>query len=139
MPKGIYTAKRGIGKPFQKGHKVIGGFQKGNKIRPKKHGMKGKYPWNKGLKLPQISGENAFNWKGGFSTIKKRAKIRDDYTCQICGLREPEIMEADHIVPRKVDKNLEFEMENLMTLCPNCHRRKTKRDLKQYNLYKNRE
>ena len=94
---------------------------------------KGMIPYNKGKK----TGKLPHNWKGGIATVKERARIRDNYTCQICGLREPEIMEVDHILPKSRFKNKEFELENLITLCPNCHRRKTNRDKKQYHLYKN--
>lgn len=49
-------------------------FQKGNKLQPKKHSKesrlkislatKGRVPWNKNKKSPQISGENNGMWKG---------------------------------------------------------------------------
>jgi len=41
---------------FQKGHPVFttkGNFKKGRK------------PWNKGKKFPQLTKENSYNWKGG--------------------------------------------------------------------------
>ena len=50
---------------------------------------------------------------------------RDDFTCQQCGLREPAIMQIDHITPRCVDKSKINELNNLRTLCPNCHCKKT--------------
>ena len=72
------------------------------------------------------------NWKGGNWGYKKvEAKTRDDYTCQICGLRDPEIMEVDHIKPKIKYPELALEINNLITLCPNCHRRKTNRELRQ--------
>lgn len=73
------------------------------------------------------------NWKGGVSYgfIKKTALIRDNYTCQVCGLRELEIMEVDHIKPKPLFPELFREIRNLVTLCPNCHRRKTNRELKE--------
>ena len=82
------------------------------------------------------TGENNPFWKGGALRVKKRqATIRDDYTCQICGLRDVEIMEVDHILPRSVRPDLNLVLENLMTLCPNCHRRKTNRELKSSFYY----
>lgn len=78
-----------------------------------------------------IMGEKNRNWTGGkWKYIKKVALIRDDYTCQICGLRDVEIMDVDHIIPKIVRSDLTFELDNLMTLCPNCHRRKTLREHK---------
>ena len=66
--------------------------------------------------LEKISGENAWNWKGG--TVKLKNKIRklpeyttwrtkvyerDDYTCQNCGVKSSKkhkvILNCDHIVP----------------------------------------
>ena len=71
-------------------------------------------------------------WKGGkLNWAKKQTKVRDDYTCQVCGLREPEIMEADHIKPRALSPELISSLENMITLCPNCHARKTIRDKRQ--------
>lgn len=66
-------------------------------------------------------------WKGGHIIWKKKqARIRDDYTCRVCGLRDPEIMEVDHHVARF--KGGTDDISNLVTLCPNCHRRKTNRE-----------
>jgi 5-methylcytosine-specific restriction endonuclease McrA len=104
---------------------------------------KGQTPWNKGIPSPELSernrrnnpakkGELSHTWKGGCIEYKKRqALIRDDYTCQICGMREVEIMEVDHIKPKSLFPELISEMNNLMTLCPNCHARKTIREKKQ--------
>lgn len=70
--------------------------------------------------------------KGGkLSFQRKKAKIRDNYTCQICDLRDPEIMEVDHIKQISLYPELKFKIDNLMTLCPNCHRRKTNREKKK--------
>jgi 5-methylcytosine-specific restriction endonuclease McrA len=55
---------------------------------------------------------------------------RDDFTCQICGLREPEIMQADHVKPESLFPELAREVANMVTLCPNCHARKTVAELK---------
>jgi len=104
---------------------------------------KGSIPWNKGKKSPWLSERNRINnpqkkgklsstWKGGcMMYMKKQALIRDDYTCQICGMREPEIMVVDHIKPKSIFPELALEINNLMTLCPNCHARKTIREKKQ--------
>ena len=32
--------------------------------------FKGKIPWNKNKKVPQVTGENNFNWKGGRHILK---------------------------------------------------------------------
>jgi hypothetical protein len=104
---------------------------------------RGRTPWNKGIPSPELSERNRINnpqkkgklsstWKGGCAEYQKiQALIRDDYTCQICGMREPEIMVVDHIKPKSVFPELKAELNNLMTLCPNCHARKTIREKKQ--------
>ena len=70
-------------------------------------------------------------WRGYWA---RQAKIRDNYTCQICGLKDLEIMEVDHIKPRSKYPELGGILSNMMTLCPNCHRRKTNKELK-HKLY----
>ena len=83
------------------------------------------------FKKGEMNGSNHPLWKGGkINYLKKQAKVRDDYTCQICGLRDMEIMEVDHIKPQSTFPELKNDFENLLTLCPNCHRRKTLRDRK---------
>jgi len=57
---------------------------------------------------------------------RKQALKRDDYTCKNCGLREPEIMDVAHLKPINGNKNRRYtvqDLNNLITLCPNCHRR----------------
>jgi len=103
--------------------------------RPRKY-IKGHGSKNK--KCPKISerqrGKLNHNYKGGsINSVSRSAKIRDDYTCQICGHREPEIMEADHIIPKSIQPSIQFELSNLITLCPNYHRRKTNREKKAHN------
>lgn len=77
------------------------------------------------------SGEKALSWKGGISRafVKTAALKRDNYTCQNCGYCEPEIMEVDHIKSRAAFPELDKVLANQVTLCPNCHRRKTNREI----------
>ena len=63
---------------------------------------------------------------------RKRILERDNYTCQVCGFTDSEIMEVDHILPMKIYPKLQTRFSNLMTMCPNCHRRKTIKDSKLY-------
>lgn len=83
--------------------------------------------------LARSAGRNG-NWAGGCSKtyLKRFVLKRDDNTCQRCGLREPEIMEVDHIIPKRIAPELMYNPDNLITLCPNCHRRKTLEDHKKY-------
>lgn len=82
-------------------------------------------------------GKQPLSWRGGkLKYVIKMAKIRDKYTCQSCGLHEPEIMVVDHTIPRYIRPDLTLDMNNLKTLCPNCHARKTKIDTKNIMLFK---
>jgi 5-methylcytosine-specific restriction endonuclease McrA len=84
-----------------------------------------------------FSGSNNPRWNGGsWNQIKCVILKRDNYTCQVCKLREPEIMEVDHILPKSVAPDLWISEENLITLCPNDHRRKTNADRKRYRMKK---
>lgn len=83
------------------------------------------------LRMSRGKGEINHHWTGGNSRYwKRQALTRDDYTCQICGFREVEIMEVDHIKQKSKFPELTLVLDNLLTLCPNCHRRKTIRELK---------
>ena len=88
-------------------------------------------------------GESHPRWKGGrWLYWRKQALIRDNYTCQHCGLHDQEIMDVDHIEPikctiaerRMIEREADIQLHgisNLQTLCPNCHKRKTIKQLKQ--------
>lgn len=145
------------GKHSEKTKEKIRKALKGNKLRVgKKHTEKskqkmrrahkatyrdGKVLWNKG-KTGVYSketrrrigegriGQKPANWKGGsWIYWQRKALERDNYTCQNCGLKEPEIAEACHLIPIKGLKNRVKsgnklnKLDNLVTLCPNCHKR----------------
>jgi 5-methylcytosine-specific restriction endonuclease McrA len=76
-------------------------------------------------------GEKNVNWIGGcWLLVRKQILIEQDYTCQVCGLREPGIMEVNHKLEKSVYPELARDRNNLEVLCPNCHRRKTNLFLK---------
>jgi hypothetical protein len=122
--------------------------------------MSGGQPWNKGKKLKPLPaehrekisnalrGEKGYWWKGGrvslnhsirrlfkFRDWRKLIYERDNYTCQICGLRGRQI-EADHIkkfsliLDENKIKTVEqaeqceelWNTENGRTLCLPCHK-----------------
>lgn len=87
-----------------------------------------------GLEYPEHQGKNHWNWQGGISSENDRVRNsgkykrwrekvfkRDDYTCQICGIRGGKL-HADHIVPFAIDKSKRFDVDNGRTLCVDCHR-----------------
>ena len=86
-----------------------------------------------GRKRLDITGEKNTSWNGGRCGYCKRVTlIRDNYTCQKCGFSDKEIMIVDHIKPKSVFSELEFSINNLMTLCPNCNAKKTLNDIRKY-------
>lgn len=107
-------------------------------------------PWNKGkggykLNLSEESrekrrenarkytqrGSASHFWKGGTSTereligawtrqIAPKIHKKFGYICQRCGVYGGEL-HAHHLVPVYADKSLAYEVDNLVTLCQECH------------------
>lgn len=87
-------------------------------------------------KTNMFSGENSGTWNGGKKTYRgsnwlsqrRKARKRDNYTCQICGITEDEYgkeLSVHHIIPficfddyREANK-----LENLICVCEPCHRK----------------
>lgn len=70
------------------------------------------------------------NWRGGKSVAKRRALERDNFKCRICGEDDIVVLEVDHILPKSTHPQIMYDIDNLMTLCANCHIRKTKYERK---------
>lgn len=81
-----------------------------------------------------ITGEGHWNWQGGITPKNKtdrnnikyknwRESVfkRDNYTCQICGIRGKEL-QADHIKPFAYFPKLRLNIDNGRTLCVECHK-----------------
>lgn len=70
------------------------------------------------------------NWQGGIdeATSRKRALKRDSHTCQRCGINDKEFLCVDHIVPKSVRPDIRADINNMVTLCANCHMKKTKNE-----------
>lgn len=85
------------------------------------------------IEVIRPSGEDHPSWKGGYEGYygkswhqnRKKAIERDDGECVICGADDR--IEVHHITPfRKFGLENEKEanrLENLLTLCPDCHGR----------------
>jgi len=99
---------------------------KGKSVSPKTQFKKGQ---NVGNKAP--------NWTGGSEAYNKRiAMARDKFMCQVCGLNDKEVLEVDHILAKAVKPELFNDINNMITLCANCHRRKTNKEMKDKLYYK---
>ncbi len=62
-------------------------------------------------------------WK----VLRQRALERDDWQCVECHTRMR--LEVDHIKPVRTHPELAFSLDNLQTLCGQCHARKTAHEL----------
>jgi hypothetical protein len=106
------------------------------KISKARKGIKNNYaPWNKGLRLLQLSGENHWNWKGGISKNvhsvdepnykewRKRIFKRDNYKCRM-DKNCKSYIQAHHILPWRDYPELRYEINNGITLCLAHHPRK---------------
>lgn len=89
----------------------------------------GQKSWNKGMKLPDISGERHWNWQGGIS--EENSRIRNSLENKLwrkavfereCHERGGKL-EADHIKPFFLFPELRFAIDNGRTLCKPCHKR----------------
>lgn len=87
----------------------------------------------KGKPNPLRAGENSNWWKGGvtpeykkritstrWERLRREIIKRDGGRCQMCGVF-PARIEVHHIIPWRISKD--DSPENLMTICPPCHRR----------------
>jgi predicted restriction endonuclease len=125
--------------------KGIKGFQKGQKFTPehraklsaattrnrtgKRHSEKTKEKLSEAKK-----GENNPMWKGGITPENKRLRqsatfrrwreavfMRDNWTCQICGIRGGVKLHPHHIKEFAIYPELRFDVDNGITLCADCH------------------
>jgi 5-methylcytosine-specific restriction endonuclease McrA len=84
--------------------------------------------------VDQQTGENNFNWKGGYTPYygpnwrqqRRTVRHRDNYTCQRCGITENELgkqLDVHHI--RRFGDFSDYreanKSKNLICYCPTCH------------------
>ena len=85
--------------------------------------------WKSPVRNLKLTGKNHYNWTGGNKnlerqrfrdTIKNKVFERDNYTCQMCGIRGV-VLQVDHIQPWAEYIEGRFDMDNCRTLCIKCH------------------
>lgn len=81
-------------------------------------------------RVGKCKGEKSPVWKGGKckSTWRKYCLERDNFTCQTCGLRDKRVLTVDHVKSKALYPEIQFSLENGVTLCANCHSIKTYED-----------
>lgn len=101
-------------------------------IEKSKQKMKGKIPSCSILNGEVRRGKDHPSWKGGLrgqsylerkrfqKTMQKLVFERDNYTCQLCGVRGVDL-QVDHIQSWAEYVELRFSMDNCRTLCAKCH------------------
>lgn len=126
---------------FKKGHsvsnewrKVISETHKGNTYRRGSRHTKKANEKNRLAHLGKVtmSGENHWNWKGGITPSRKKHYFskeykdwrqfvfeRDDFTCQICGVKGGELR-ANHIKKYADYPKLRTIENNGITICQRC-------------------
>jgi 5-methylcytosine-specific restriction endonuclease McrA len=83
-----------------------------------------------------FSGEKSGTWNGGKIEYKgknwlnqrRKARKRDNYTCQKCGIKEEDFgkeLSVHHIVPfvKFADYKKANSLDNLICVCEDCHRK----------------
>lgn len=81
----------------------------------------------------KLTGDKNPRWLGGRRDhCIKIVRERDNNTCQTCGYFNEEFsgsaVDVDHILPKSQYPDYEFDTDNMVVLCPNCHRIKTLRN-----------
>lgn len=92
-------------------------------------------------------GSNHYEWKESLHdkhyklALKQwgiSIKKRDNYTCQVCGETDKELLEAHHIKYKSKYPELQFDYDNGITLCQMCHAIEHKDDPKAFRLINNK-
>lgn len=68
---------------------------------------------------------NGYRFEAEYNQWRKAVYKRDNYTCQICGVRPSKenkvVLNADHILPQSIFPEFRYVLENGRTLCHPCH------------------
>jgi 5-methylcytosine-specific restriction endonuclease McrA len=100
-------------------------FSKGKRLGHTTGFKKGQIPWNKNIKTNikpwnYIDGLSNHKYGPDWNEVRKQVLIRDNLTCQSCGVQYVRL-DVHHIIPfRYGGKNT---LDNLITVCRNCHMR----------------
>lgn len=119
----------------------VGLGNKGKKLSEEtKNKMRGRIPWNKGKPYLQLRGEKNPAWNNGVNRNERHIEMgrieyhlwrdavfsRDAWTCQDCG-SIGKILNAHHIKQWVEFPELRLAIDNGITLCKECHKKRHKK------------
>lgn len=95
---------------------------------------------NKKYPIPAVARTKKY-FKSHKQTVtfsRRNIFIRDEYTCQYCGLKfEPSYLTYDHVIPKSVWNSISSSptsWTNIVTACVDCNRKKGNKTPKQANM-----
>jgi 5-methylcytosine-specific restriction endonuclease McrA len=69
----------------------------------------------------------AFYKSKPWRSVRDEVRRRDQYTCHDCGARAEEVHHIIELTPENIhDPNIALNPDNLMSLCGDCHKKRTK-------------
>lgn len=86
-----------------------------------KHPRFGKAPWNKGIGTKATESKK-FRSSKEYSDFRKSCFARDNYTCVLCN-KFSGVLNMDHIKPFSMYPELRMVLDNVRTLCHECHKK----------------
>lgn len=81
---------------------------------------------NRGIK----NGQFGRRYGKKLGSLKRQAMERDNFCCQRCGTSDKDVLIVDHNKPKSIHPELKSDINNLVTLCANCHLKKSRSDIK---------
>lgn len=108
IKKGLTTDRCKPCSRFKKGETNNGGFKKGT------------IPWNKGY--GKASSWQRIKLSKEWKEMREIVFKRDGWSCQECKLVGG-VLHPHHIKPKSIYPELVFVLENVVTLCKDCHKK----------------
>ena len=69
---------------------------------------------------PELTSEDRDKSRGDMPTVRNLVFRRDRHTCTVCGSRRG--LNGHHMEPWSKNKELRYDLDNIVTLCDRCHR-----------------